>query len=280
MPSSPTAGKPQKWGILGDLGRGGNRLVGAFEVASGFSGAPGALQAEDDLHEGVHSIEELEALVHKRIIGRSQALNLKKFVAQAFAQAGGKMRAPLTLKRLKTCFRSWGIRPSDSLMAAAFRKWDTDHSGTVGFDEFLVLVLGHDYNLEHKSVYNRFTEEACPTSSPQAMLNFQLGMQGHRPLRRDSKRTDVKKMQTKGCRLTQQMTVSEVVELIRQKIFLLSNSNCAGRTAAIFKLVGRPSRGISPDALKERLTVWGIHVTNDQLSQLFLRMGTPDSQVR
>jgi hypothetical protein len=270
-----------RWGIIGALGRGGNDLRGVFEVNSGFSGEPGALEADDDLHEGVHSIEDLEGLVRKRIIGRTASDTISKgFVNKAFASAGGKKRVPLTFERLKKQFRKWGIRPSDQLMRAAFRKWDANGNGSLSLDEFLVLVLGADFDYTHKSVYNSFTEEACPSSSPLAMLSFQQGMQGHRPLRRDSLRTDIKKMQLKGCKLTKQMEVAEVVKLIREKIFSLSNSNCAGRTAAIYKLVGRPENGLSKHMLKERLTIWGIHVTAAQLSQLFLQIGGVDLQGR
>jgi Ca2+-binding EF-hand superfamily protein len=254
-------------------------LVGVFETNSGFSGVAGASEATNDLHEGAHSINDLERILRERIIGRTARDTINKgFVAKAFALAGGKTRGSLSLEQMKTCFARWGIRPSEGLMAAAYSKWDKDGNGGLDVDEFMQLVLGDDFDLKHKSVYNRFTEEDCPTSSPIAMLNFQQGMIGRQPLRRKSIKSDIKNMQAHGCKLTQQMNTEKVVDLIRSKIFLLSNSNCAGRTAAIYKMVGRPSRGISPKALKQRLTMWGIHVTNEQLDQIFRQIGPTDSK--
>jgi hypothetical protein len=271
---NPRQNASQKWGILGNLGRGTKDVVGAFESNSGSIMSYKPMEVDLSL-----SLEGLEKILRERILGRTARDTLnKEFVSRAFAKVDVNGRGLLNAKNMKTAFANWGVRPSDSLLDKAFAKWDVDRSGAIDLNEFMALVLGSDFDLKEKSVYNRFTEEDCPTSSPQAMLNFQQGMQGRQPLHRAPKAEHMKTMQSRGCRLTQQMDLPEVVELIREKIFLQSNSNCAGRTAAIYKMLGCPARGMSPKALKNRLTMWGIHVTDEQLLQMFAQIGRLDSR--
>jgi hypothetical protein len=205
------------------------------------------------------TVHRLEDLIRSKILSASQKnTSMRMDTWKAFCRCGGSERTGLTVEQIKTRCQQWGIRPTDNLLAIAFKKWDADGGGDIDFDEFCDVILPKDYSDGQgmmEKIARGFTESplaggGLPKREEQTALLAKLD------------RGSVEKTRTSG------MSKHDVVAIIREKI-LQGSKGGNSEMGDAYARFGRPKYGISKKAFKHKLNTWGLFPSTQQLDEIF-----------
>jgi Ca2+-binding EF-hand superfamily protein len=219
-------------------------------------------------------VEDIERLVREKISSNTRNDSVvKKEAWYAFSRAGGSDRRGLTIEQVHRRLQQWSIRPTDKVLKECFAKWDQDNSGLVDFDEFFNIVMPNDFSSQKTLMHDLakgFLQKERATMQEIFLANI-----GARGSRRDSLGTMNKKLDAASVEKMRSgfMTTPEIVEIIRTKVSAHSTGGNREMTDS-YGFFGRPRLGISKEDFKQKLNLWSIFVTPEQLDNIFAQIDT------